>query len=373
MTAATQSQPGLLRRVRGALTPREWARAGGLAAAILALHVIGWGTLLLIVVPQHFELGGGQGAFGIGIGVTAYVLGMRHAFDADHIAAIDNTTRKLISDGQRPLSVGFFFSLGHSSVVFLLALLFALGVRSLAGPVQDDGSSLHATLGFIGTSVSGVFLYVIAAFNLVALVGIVRVFRRVRTGGHTEADLEAQLNAGGGVMTRILGRATRAVGKSWHMYPLGFLFGLGFDTATEVSLLFLAAGAAGAGIPWYAILCLPVLFAAGMSLLDTIDGSFMNFAYSWAFSNPVRKVFYNITITGLSVAAAMIIGTVELLSIAADKLSLHGAFWQWVGGIDLNSVGYAVVLLFVVTWAAALLIWRYGRIEEKWALAPAED
>ncbi|WP_328478485.1 HoxN/HupN/NixA family nickel/cobalt transporter [Streptomyces sp. NBC_00377] len=369
MTAAPQPQPGLLRRIRGALTPREWARAGGLAAAILALHVIGWGTLLLIVVPQHFDMGS-QGAFGVGLGVTAYVLGMRHAFDADHIAAIDNTTRKLISDGQRPLSVGFFFSLGHSSVVFLLALFFALGVRSLAGPVQDGGSSLHATLGVIGTSVSGVFLYVIAAFNLVALVSILRVFRRMRSGGHTEADLEAQLNAGGGVMTRILGRATRAVGKPWHMYPLGFLFGLGFDTATEVSLLFLAAGAAGAGIPWYAILCLPVLFAAGMSLLDTIDGSFMNFAYSWAFSNPVRKVFYNITITGLSVAAALIIGTVELLSIAAEKLSLHGAFWEWVGGIDLNSVGYAVVLLFVVTWAAALLIWRYGRIEEKRALTP---
>ncbi|MEU0680160.1 MULTISPECIES: HoxN/HupN/NixA family nickel/cobalt transporter [Streptomyces] len=369
MTAAPQPEPGLARRIRGALTPREWARAGGLAAAILALHVIGWGTLLFVVVPQHFYLGS-QGAFGVGLGVTAYVLGMRHAFDADHIAAIDNTTRKLISDGQRPLSVGFFFSLGHSTVVFLLALLFALGVRSLAGPVQDDGSAMQQTLGLIGTSVSGLFLYVIAAFNLVALLGILKVFRRMRAGGHTEADLEAQLSSGGGVMTRILGRATRAVGKPWHMYPLGFLFGLGFDTATEVSLLFLAAGAAGAGIPWYAILCLPVLFAAGMSLLDTIDGSFVNFAYSWAFSNPVRKVFYNITITGLSVAAALLIGTVELLSIAAEKLSLHGAFWEWVSGIDLNAVGYAVVLLFVITWAAALLIWRYGRLEEKWALAP---
>ena len=192
----------------------------------------------------------------------------------------------------------------------------------------------------------------------------------MRSGGHTEADLEALLNAGGGVMTRTLGRATRVVGKPWHMYPPGFLFGLGFDTATEVSLLFLAAGAAGSGIPWYASLCLPVQFAAGMSLLDTIDGSFVNFAHSWTFSNPVRKVFYNITITGLSVAAALIIGTVELLSIAAEKLSLHGAFWKWAGGIDLNSVGYAAVLLFVITWAAALLIWRYGRIDEKWTLAP---
>ncbi|MFE9446762.1 HoxN/HupN/NixA family nickel/cobalt transporter [Streptomyces sp. NPDC006739] len=368
MTTAAPT-PSTLRRIRGALTPREWARAGGLAAAILALHLIGWGTLLLVVVPQHFSMGS-QGAFGVGLGVTAYVLGMRHAFDADHIAAIDNTTRKLLNDGQRPLSVGFFFSLGHSSVVFLLALLFALGVRSLVGPVKDDGSALHQTLGLIGTSVSGVFLYVIAAFNLVTLVGVLKVFRRMRTGAHSEAELEAELNAGGGVMTRILGRATRAVGKPWHMYPLGFLFGLGFDTATEVSLLFLAAGAAGSGIPWYAILCLPVLFAAGMSLLDTIDGSFMNFAYSWAFSNPVRKVFYNITITGLSVAAALLIGTVELLSIAAQKLSLHGLFWDWVAAIDLNSVGYAVVALFVVTWVAALLIWRYGRIEQRWTPAP---
>ncbi|MDT9691874.1 HoxN/HupN/NixA family nickel/cobalt transporter [Streptomyces sp. P9(2023)] len=374
MPQSTPAAPPLLHRMRAALTPREWARAGGLAAAILALHVIGWGTLLLIVVPQHFSLGS-QGAFGVGLGVTAYVLGMRHAFDADHIAAIDNTTRKLISDGQRPLSVGFFFSLGHSTVVFLLALLFALGVRSLAGPVQDDGSALQQTLGFIGTSVSGVFLYVIAAFNVVSLIAVLKVFRRMRTGRHDETELEAQLNSGGGLMSRVLGRATRAVGKPWHMYPLGFLFGLGFDTATEVSLLFLAAGAAGAGIPWYAILCLPVLFAAGMSLLDTIDGSFMNFAYSWAFSNPVRKVFYNITVTGLSVAAALLIGTVELLSVAGEKLELRGGFWDWIAAIDLNSVGYAVVLLFVVTWAGALLFWRYGRVEEKWAprAVPAED
>jgi len=370
MTPAPQPEPGLVRRIRGALTPREWVRAGGLAASILALHVIGWGTLLFIIVPRHFDLGGGQGAFGIGLGVTGYVLGMRHTFDADRIAAIDNTTRKLISDGQRPLSVGFFFSLGHSTVVFLLALLFALGVRSLAGPVQDDGSGLHQTLGLIGTSVSGVFLYVIAAFNLVALIGISRSSAECARAVTRKRIWRPNSNAGGGPMSRILGRATRAVGMPWHMYPLGFLFGLGFDTATEVSLLFLAAGAAGAGIPQYAILCLPVLFAAGMSLLDTIDGSFMNFAYSWTFSNPVRKVFYNITISGLSVAAALIIGTVELLSIAAEKLALHGAFWDWVGGVDLNSAGYAVVLLFVVTWAAALLIWRYDRIEEKWALAP---
>jgi high-affinity nickel-transport protein len=353
-------------RIRAALTPAEWARAGGLAAAVIALHVVGFGLLFGFVVPHHFSLGAG-GAFTAGVGLTAYTLGMRHAFDADHIAAIDNTTRKLMSEGQRPLSVGFFFSLGHSTVVFVLALLFSVGVKALAGPVEDGGSGLHSVTGLIGTGVSGTFLYLIAALNLVVLMGIVRVFRDMRRGVHSEDQLEELLQSRG-LMNRFLGRFTRAVRKPWQMYPLGILFGLGFDTATEVSLLFLAAGAAGAGLPWYAILCLPVLFAAGMSLLDTIDGSFMNFAYGWAFSEPVRKVYYNITITALSVAVALIIGTIELLSIAAEKFSLNGGFWDWVAGIDLNAVGYIVVGLFVATWAVALAVWRFARLEERWAL-----
>jgi nickel/cobalt transporter (NiCoT) family protein len=356
----------MLTRIRGALTRAEWARAGGLAAAVIGLHVVGFGLLFGVVVPHHFSLGAG-GAFTAGVGLTAYTLGMRHAFDADHIAAIDNTTRKFMSEGQRPLSVGFFFSLGHSTVVFVLALLFSVGVKALAGPVQDGGSSLHSVTGLIGTSVSGTFLYLIAALNLVVLVGIVRVFRDMRRGAYSEDQLEDLLQSRG-LMNRFLGRFTNAVRKPWQMYPLGILFGLGFDTATEVALLFLAAGAAGAGLPWYAILCLPVLFAAGMSLLDTIDGSFMNFAYGWAFSQPVRKVYYNITITALSVAVALLIGTIELLSIAADKLSLDGGFWSWVAGIDLNAVGYIVVGLFVATWAVALAVWRFGHLEERWAL-----
>jgi high-affinity nickel-transport protein len=356
----------MLTRIRGALTPAEWARAGGLAAAVIGLHVVGFGLLFGVVVPHHFSLGAG-GAFTAGVGLTAYTLGMRHAFDADHIAAIDNTTRKFMQEGQRPLSVGFFFSLGHSTVVFVLALLLCVGVKALAGPVQDDGSTLHSVTGLIGTGVSGTFLYVIAALNLVVLVGILRVFRDMRRGALREDELEGLLQSRG-LMNRFLGRFTRAVRKPWQMYPLGILFGLGFDTATEVALLFLAAGVAGAGLPWYAILCLPVLFAAGMSLLDTIDGSFMNFAYGWAFSKPVRKVYYNLTITALSVAVALIIGTIELLSIAAEKLSLSGGFWDWVSGIDLNSVGYIVVALFVATWAVALAVWRFGRLEERWAL-----
>jgi high-affinity nickel-transport protein len=365
--AGRRARDPWLARVRGALSPAEWARAAGLAAVVLGLHVVGFFTLLVLVVPQDFRLGAG-GSFGVGLGITAYTLGLRHAFDADHISAIDNTTRKLMADGQRPLSVGFFFSLGHSTIVFLLSFLFSVGVKALAGPVESDSSTLHSITGLIGPTVSGTFLYVIAIINLVILLGIVRVFREMRGGGYDDRELEAQLDSRG-FMNRFLGRFTKAITKPWQMYPLGVLFGLGFDTATEVSLLFLAAGAAVGGVPWYAILCLPILFAAGMSLLDTIDGAFMNFAYGWAFSQPVRKVYYNITITGLSVAVALLVGTVELLSVLADKLRLNGTFWSWVGSIDLNLVGYVIVALFVLTWAVAVAVWRLGRIEERWSAA----
>ncbi|WP_217571234.1 HoxN/HupN/NixA family nickel/cobalt transporter [Streptomyces sp. GbtcB7] len=354
------------------MTRREWARLGGMAAFVLALHVIGWFILVVIVAPEHYSIG--TKSFGIGIGVTAYTLGMRHAFDADHIAAIDNTTRKLMGEGKRPLSVGFWFSLGHSSIVFALALLLSLGVKALAGPVRDDNSQLHSVTGMIGTTVSGVFLYLIAGINLFILVGIWKVFRQMRTGHFDEAALEEQLN-NRGLMNRLLGRLMKSISKPWQMYPLGMLFGLGFDTATEIALLVLAGSGAASGLPWYAILCLPVLFAAGMSLLDTIDGSFMNFAYGWAFSKPVRKVFYNLTITGLSVAVALIIGTVELLGLLAEKLALHGVFWDWVAGLDLNVLGFVIVGLFFVTWLVAMAVWKFGRIEEKWTagLRPAEQ
>jgi nickel/cobalt transporter (NiCoT) family protein len=351
-------------RAKRALSPAEWRRVAALGAAVVGLHVVGFVTLLVFVAPRHFSLGK-QGAFGLGIGITAYTLGMRHAFDADHIAAIDNTTRKLMADGKRPLSVGFWFSLGHSSIVFGLALLFSVGVRALSGPVVHNGSSLHEVTSVVGTSVSGSFLYLIAIINLIILVSIVKMFRAMRRGEYDEAELERQLESRG-LMNRVLGRFTRRIREPWHMYPIGLLFGLGFDTATEVALLFLAAGAATSGLPFYAILCLPVLFAAGMSLLDTIDGSFMNFAYGWAFSQPVRKVYYNLTITGLSVAVALIIGTIELLSVAADQLKLTGSFWNTVANLNLNTLGFVIVGLFVLTWAVALAVWRFGRIEEKW-------
>jgi high-affinity nickel-transport protein len=333
--------------------------------------VLGFFLLIALVAPHHYALGA-SGAFTIGIGVTAYTLGLRHAFDADHISAIDNTTRKLMAEGKRPMSVGFFFSLGHSTVVFMLAFLFAVGLRALNGQVRSSGSELHNITNWVGTGVSGMFLYVIAALNVVVLVGILRVFLQMRRGLFDEDTLERQLDSRG-LMNRFFGRLTKTVARPWQMYPIGVLFGLGFDTATEVALLFLAAGAAGAGLPFYAILCLPILFAAGMSLLDTIDGSFMNFAYGWAFSRPVRKVFYNITITGLSVMVALVIGTIELGGILARRLSAQGSFWNWLENININELGFIIVGMFLATWIVALSIWRFGHIEERWSaqLRPA--
>jgi high-affinity nickel-transport protein len=328
------------------------------------LHVIGFLTLIALVAPNDYALGA-SGTFTIGIGVTAYTLGLRHAFDADHISAIDNTTRKLMQEGKRPLSVGFWFSLGHSTIVFALAFLISVGVRLLSGPVNHNDSGLHQVTGWIGTLVSGSFLYIIAALNLVILVGIIKVFREMKNGRYDEQELEAQLEKRG-FMNRFLGRVTKAVTKPPQMYPIGLLFGLGFDTATEVALLVIAGSAGAAGLPWYAILCLPVLFAAGMSLMDSIDGSFMNFAYGWAFSKPIRKVFYNITITGLSVAIALVIGTIELGGVVAQHLNLSGSFWNWFENIDLNLLGYVIVGMFLATWAIAVSVWHYGHIEERW-------
>jgi nickel/cobalt transporter (NiCoT) family protein len=206
------------------------------------------------------------------------------------------------------------------------------------------------------------------------LVGILRVLRELRRGRYDERELEEQLDARG-LMNRVLRSRTRAITRSWHMYPLGLLFGLGFDTASEVALLFLAAGAAGAGLPFYAILCLPVLFAAGMSLFDTLDGSFMRYAYGWAFARPARKLYYNITITGLSVLVALVVGTIELLGVLGERLGLTGGFWAWIAGIDLNAIGYVIVALFVATWAVALAVWRLAGIEERWnaGIAPRAE
>jgi nickel/cobalt transporter (NiCoT) family protein len=373
MDATTAGTHALTRweRLRGGLSSSEWGTVAGMAAVVVGLHVVGFFLLFAVVVPHRFDLGT-SGFFGVGIGITAYTLGLRHAFDADHIGAIDNTTRKLMTDGQRPLSVGFFFSLGHSSIVFGLALAFTIGIKGLSGAVSDDGSWLHSATGLVGPTVSGMFLWIIGILNLLVLIGIVKVFHRMRHGHYDEAELEHQLD-NRGFMTRFYKRATNAVSKPWQMYPVGLLFGLGFDTATEVALLATAGAAAAGGLPIYAILCLPILFAAGMSLLDTIDGAFMNFAYGWAFAKPVRKLFYNITITWLSVVVALVIGTIELMSVLAAKLNLTGQPWDVVSGLDLNYVGYAIVALFVLTWVVALTVWRVGRIEERWTAGMAQE
>ncbi len=335
-----------------------------MTAVVLALHVIGWGVLIFVVAPHHYRISSTL-VFGVGLGLTAYTLGMRHAFDADHIAAIDNTTRKLMAEDERPVSVGFWFSLGHSSIVFALVLLLAFGVRAVAGQLENDSSTLQRITGLLGTAVSGGFLLLIGVINLVVLIGIVKVFARMRHGEFDEAGLEEQL-AKRGLMNRLLSGATRAVVRPGQMYPVGLLFGLGFDTATEVGLLVLAGGAAAFSLPWYAILTLPILFAAGMSLLDSIDGCFMNFAYGWAFSKPIRKIYYNMAITGLSVAVALIIGGIELLSILTDKAGISSGPLAAIAGLDLNDVGFVIVALFVLIWLAALAVWRYGRVEERW-------
>ncbi|MFF4407692.1 HoxN/HupN/NixA family nickel/cobalt transporter [Streptomyces sp. NPDC001262] len=341
---------------------QDTVRTAGLLAVIAALHVAAFGVLFLLVVPRHYTVD--SKVYGVGLGITAYTLGMRHAFDADHIAAIDNTTRKLMADGKRPVSVGFWFALGHSSVVVVLAALVSGGTH-LAGTLMNENSATHQTLGVIGTTVSGGFLYLIAALNLVALAGILRIFRAMREGRYDEAELEQQLDSRG-FMNRILGRFTRSITRPGQMYPLGFLFGLGFDTATEVTLMVMAGSGAAAGLPWYAILCLPLLFAAGMSLFDTLDGTFMNFAYQWAFSNPVRKVYYNLTITGLSIAVAFLIGTIEVVGVLHEKLDLNDAVTGWISGLDLDNVGFVIVGLFVVVWAIALAYWRFGKVEQRW-------
>ena len=352
------------------LTAREWASVAGMAATVVLLNVVGW-ALLGKAVGHHFHISQTK-LFGLGTGVLAYTLGVRHAFDADHIAAIDNTTRKLVGEGKRPLGVGFSFSLGHSSVVLVLAVLLNFGIRALNMQVSQQSSGLHSTTNIVGTSISGTFLYLIAFVNLVVLVSIVKLYRQMRSGRYDAAELERQLDKRG-LMNRLLGGYARHIDTSWKMYPVGVLFGLGFDTATEVGLIVLAGSAVVGGLPFYAILSLPVLFAAGMCLFDTLDGCFMNFAYDWAFANPVRKVFYNLTITGLSVAVAFLVGTIEILGLVGQETNFSSPFWDFVRRFNINTAGFVIVGLFVATWAVALVYWRLARVEEKWGSALVQE
>jgi high-affinity nickel-transport protein len=336
-------------------------RTGSQFAVIAALHVLAFGVLATLVVPHHYLVG--TQVFGLGVGITAYTLGARHAFDADHIAAIDNTTRKLIADGKRPQSVGLWFALGHSTVVVALAVGIAAGIReATALTAGSDGVRQQFTV--ISTLASGGFLYLIAALNLAALFGIRRVFKNMRAGHFDEQELTRHCD-NRGLLNRILGRLTRTVHHPGQLYPIGLLFGLGFDTATEVALLVLAGTGAATGLPWYAIVCLPLLFTAGMALFDSVDSTFMTVAYRWAFANPIRKVYYNLTITALSVTVALGIGTIELVGVLHNQLHTTDAVTWWIADIDLNNAGYIIVALFVTVWACAIGYWRLAGFENR--------
>ncbi len=333
-----------------------------MTAALVLLHVLGWGIFIVAVLPHHFQYKGL--GLGLGVALTAYGLGARHAFDADHIAAIDNVTRKLMTEGKRPLATGFFFALGHSSVVVAAGVAMSIAARAVFHGVVDPHSTYVSIGGIVGTAISGGFLYMIAAMNVVVFVGIAKIFRELRHGTLDEEALERRLQRRG-LMYRFFGRIMRSITHSWQMYPVGVLFALGFDTATEVLLLAATAAAATEGLPWYAVLALPVLFSAGVTLFDTLDGCFMNFAYGWAFSKPIRKICYNLVITGLSVAIAFLIGTVELLGLLGRELDLHGGLWVAVGGFSINGAGFVIVAVFVVVFLAAGAIWRFAGFEER--------
>lgn len=341
----------------GFTRPERW-RLLGFGAAIALLHLAGWG-LFLLYAPDF-------GPAYAGIGALAYGFGLRHAFDADHISAIDDTTRLLIQRGQRPVGVGFFFSLGHATVVFVLCVGIAFG----AGLVEAHLPAMREVGGVIGATVSGTFLWVVGLLNLLVLVGLWRVWRQARVRRPTDAELEALLLRRG-FLNRLVGqRVTGWISKSWRMYPVGFLFGLGFDTASEVGLLAITAAAStghgGRGaVPALGILALPLIFAAGMSLMDTADGAFMARAYGWALASPSRKLYYNLTTTALSVFVALGVGTVEWLQVIGEHFRLEGRLFRWLQGLDFELLGYGIVGLFLVAWAGSVALYKLGRLEER--------
>jgi high-affinity nickel-transport protein len=330
-------------------------RVGWIYVALIAANLGAWAWALLLF-HHHPAL--------LGTAFLAYSFGLRHAVDADHIAAIDNVTRRLMQAGARPVSVGFFFSLGHSTVV----VAATIAIAATATAFQAQIASFHAVGGVVGTLVSALFLLVIAAMNFSILRQLWRSFRQVKAGGrYHEAELETLL-AGRGLIARLCRPLFGRIGCSWHMYPLGLLFGLGFDTATEVGLLGISAAQVGQGLPIWSILVFPALFTAGMALVDTTDGILMLGAYGWAFIRPLRKLYYNLTITLVSVLVAVVVGGVEALGLLADQLALQGPFWNAIGALNdhFGIIGYLIIGIFAGAWAlsAAIYRWRgYNRLE----------
>ena len=342
-------------RTRLSFSHHERIRLAGLYGFIAVLHVLGWG-LYLRYAADFPPL--------VGLGFVAYVFGLRHAFDADHIAAIDDTVRYMLQKGKKPLGLGFFFSLGHSTIVLCLAVAIAFAATA----VKQELPQLKNIGGILGAGVSGTFLWIIGVLNFLVLLDILGVWKKAKTGTHDHKHLE-ELLLRRGIINRLFGgRFQKFLNHSWQMYPLGLLFGLGFDTASEVGLLAMTAGASVGNLPIPAVLCLPILFAAGMSLMDTTDGVLMSKAYHWAFLNPLRKIFYNITTTSLSIVVALVVGTIELLQVLTSMLGLEGPFWDFVAGLDFGLLGYVIVGLFLLAWGLSVSLWRFGRIEERYGV-----
>ncbi|MFT8318149.1 MAG: HoxN/HupN/NixA family nickel/cobalt transporter [Sporolactobacillus sp.] len=320
--------------------------------AVLVLHIVGFSCLILAAGSYPVILG---------LGLLAYTLGLRHAFDADHIAAIDNTIRKLMQQKKNPIGVGFYFSLGHSTVVLLMAIILGISVRW----AQSHMPLFEHVGGIIGSVVSGIFLIVIAFLNIIILFDLQKMFFKLKRKEFDQEKFE-KLLLSRGLLSTLFKPFYKFINNSWQVYPLGFLFGLGFDTATEVALLALSAGAAKTAMPFLGILSLPLLFAAGMNIMDTTDSVMMSKAYKWAFDTPVRKIYYNITITSISVLAALLIGGIELTQVVTDGLGLKGGLWTWVRQIDFNWLGYGLVILFAGLWTISYVIWKLFKIEDKW-------
>ena len=333
-------------------SPQLRYRLLAIYSVLAALNVGAWVAALIAFRDQPALLG---------VALVVYSLGLRHAVDADHIAAIDNVTRKLMQSGQRPVGVGFFFAMGHSTVVIL-----AVAVAALALTMLDGWDSMKNAAGILQTLISSFFLFAIAAMNIVILVGIYRSYRAVRLGGaYIEEDLDILLNKRG-FLARIFRPLFKLVTQSWHMFPLGFLFGLGFDTATEVAVFGVASAQAARGVPIGSIMIFPILFAAGMALIDTTDGVMMLGAYDWAFVKPIRKLFYNLTITFVSVAVAILIGGIEALGLIGDQLGLTGGFWQAIGALNdnFNSLGFVIIGVFLAAWIISFAIYKAKRLDE---------
>ncbi|MGO8946565.1 MAG: HoxN/HupN/NixA family nickel/cobalt transporter [Ktedonobacterales bacterium] len=348
-----------LRRILSDDTPGLRAKVLGIYALLFSINVVLWGlTIFTSFKYPVFLL----------LAATAYTLGLRHAFDADHIAAIDNVTRKLMQEKKKPGTVGLFFSLGHSTVVFLVAALIGLGANFLRQGIQKGNSPLETTAGLVGTLISALFLFVMALINIIILVQIVRAFRSVTHGGTYDAEeVDAMLNQRG-FLARIFRGLFQTVDASWKMYPVGFLFGLGFDTATEIGLFVLAGAIGTYHVPFYSAFLLPLMFTGGMTLMDTTDSIMMLGAYGWAFVKPIRKLYYNMTITLISVLVALVIGGVETLSIIQGQLNLTGGFWDFVrnltSGTSFGWVGVGIIAIFLLSWLLSSLIYRLNKYDK---------